>query len=302
MVFASRQDAFLLCPAPVLPQHGNMDYYTVMSEIIRLYPAPHGQCRLKGLYLDEQLHRLSDGNGTFIYANFVSSLDGRIGLKRSGQISSSMPEGLSNSNDFRLFLELQAQADCLVTHGGYLRELADDRLGNVLQVGIQDEAGDLPGWRQAQGLKPQPDIIVASASLDFPLPEDALELGQNILIATGRQADPQRVRHWENQGIEVLFAGDRYVQGEALAQALETRGYRCVYLVTGPKMLETMVRDRCLARLYLTQRLRLFGGKEYHSMVSDGVLGEAGYLQLRSLYFDTSPLDGCTQLFASYQL
>jgi len=92
------------------------------------------------------------------------------------------------------------------------------------------------------------------------------------------------------------------VEGEALAQALEALGYRSIYLVAGPKMLDTMVRDRCLLRLYLTQRHRLFGGEEFHSMVPGTELGEAGYLRLRTLYYDTTPEDGCTQLFASYDL
>lgn len=274
-----------------------------MSDIIQLYPAPQRRLRLKGLYLDEQLHRHYGRKGTLIYANFVSSLDGRIALKQAGQASSFMPEGLTNRNDFRLFLELQAQADCLVTHGGYLRELARERQGNVLQVGTQEDAGDLPGWRETQGLKPQPDIVIASASLDFPLPGTLFDQEQNIIVTTGRRADPARVRALESRGVEVVFAGgDRYVEGEALAQALEARGYVSAYLVAGPRMLETMVRDRCLPRLYLTQRQRLMGGEAFHSLVPGAELGEAGYLRLRTLYYDAASQDGCTQLFASYDL
>ena len=274
-----------------------------MNEVTQLYPATPRQLGLKGLYLSEQLHQCNKGNRPLIYANFVSSLDGRIALKQDGAASSFMPEGLTNRNDFRLFLELQAQADCLVTHGGYLRELAANRLGNVLQVGTQEGAEDLSAWRKRQGLKAQPDIVIASASLEFPLPDGLVEQGQKILIATGSQAEPNRVRDWQSRGIEVIFAGDKHhVQGAPLEQQLAVRGYCSIYLVTGPQMLETMLRDRCLRRLYLTQRHRLLGGENFHSLLAGEALGEAGYLQLRTLYYDASAEDGCTQLFASYDL
>ncbi len=275
-----------------------------MSEIIQLYPTPQRQLALEGLYLKEQLHQCGSEDGAFIYANFVSSLDGRIALKGSGHEDSFMPEGMSNRNDFRLFLELQAQADCLITHGGYLRVLAREQLGNVLQVGVQAGAEDLPDWRKLQGLKPHPDIVIASASLDFSLPDTLHDQEQSIIIATGKNADPARIRFWESKGCRVIIAGnDRLVEGDVLTQELETLGYRSIYLVAGPQMLDTMLRHNRLGRLYLTQRHRLFGSKDFHSMIPGGELGKAGHLQLRSLYYDASPEeDGGTQLFASYDL
>lgn len=274
-----------------------------MNEVIQLYPAPQCQLKLKGLYLNEHLQQIRHQDHAFIYANFISSLDGRIALKGSGHETSILPKGLSNPNDFRLFLELQAQADCLVTHGGYLRALALKKLGNVLQVGIQAGADDLPEWRRHQGLNPQPDIVIASASLDFSLPASLQEHGQSVFIATGQNADPLRIRAWEARGCKVIIAGkDRYVEGGALAQALETLGYSCIYLVAGPQMLETMLRQGRLKRLYLTQRHRLFGGQDFHSLIPGDDLGNAGHLHLRSLYYDASSVDDCAQLFASYDL
>ena len=67
-------------------------------------------------------------------------------------------------------------------------------------------------------------------------------------------------------------------------------------------MLDTMLRHNRLGRLYLTQRHRLFGGKNFHSMIPGGELGKAGHLSLRTLYYDASPDDDGTQLFASYDL
>ena len=43
-----------------------------------------------------------------------------------GIIETQLTKILTSKEDFRLFLELYAQADCLITHGGYLRALAKD--------------------------------------------------------------------------------------------------------------------------------------------------------------------------------
>ncbi len=49
--------------------------------------------------------------------------------------------------------------------GGYLRALSEGRLGNILQ--IRDK--DLVAWRRNNDLKAQPAVIIASASLNFPM-------------------------------------------------------------------------------------------------------------------------------------
>jgi len=274
-----------------------------MTEVIQLFPTPQHTCPLKGLYLNECLHQQTQRDRPFIYANFVSSLDGRIALKSNNGSTSFMPKGLSNPNDFRLFLELHAQADCLITHGGYLRALAQGRLGNVLQLDAHANGIDLAEWRIAQGLKPQPDVVIASSSLDFPLPKFLQTHGQTTLIATGKKADPERLRFWESQACDIMLAGkDRQVEGAPLTQALAARGYRSIYLVAGPQILDTMLRQKQLDRLYLTQRHQLIGGEDFHSLIPGNELGSAGNLKLRSLYLDSSSASDGSQLFSSFDL
>ena len=60
---------------------------------------------------------------------FLSSLDGRIALEDVSQSTTYIPKHLTTASDFRLFMELHAQADCLITHGGYMRALSEGRLG-----------------------------------------------------------------------------------------------------------------------------------------------------------------------------
>jgi len=268
--------------------------------VCRLFPPPCEAVDLHGLYLGLKLHELGTPGQPFVYANFLSSLDGRIALEDADG-TAHLPKSLTSPADFRLFLELQAQADCLVTHGGYLRSLAAGRLGNILQIGQRPESADLPQWRAENGLKPQPAIVVASASLDFPLPDSIREFGQTCYVATGRKADPAKVEYWRGRGCEVLFAGEGgRVEGTPLARALGERGLRSIYLIAGPEMLDTMLRGGKLGRLFQTVTHQLMGGTAFRTVSSGHEFGPAGHLKLRSLYYDPDSPEGVGQWFAQF--
>ncbi|QSA97188.1 dihydrofolate reductase family protein [Methylococcus sp. EFPC2] len=271
------------------------------KQIFRLYPPPYQPVALQGLYLGLGLHEVGTAEQPFVYANFLSSLDGRIALEDPLSGQTWLPRSLTTPDDFRLFLELQAQADCLITHGGYLRSLAEGRLGNILQVGLRPGTEDLAEWRVAQGLSPHPAIVVASASLDFPMPHSIREHGQTCLIATGAQADPDRVAYWRSQGYEVIESGPRtLVEGAPLVQELGARGYRSIYLIAGPHMLDAMIRDGKLDRLFQTITHQLMGGTAFRTLTPGAELGLFGHLKMRSLYYDpTSPAD-TGQWFAQF--
>ncbi len=268
------------------------------ATVVPLFPQPGSPRPLEGLYLEHRLHELGTAGSTLVYGNFVSSLDGRIALIEPGGAQTGVLESLTSPNDFRLFQELHAQADCLITHGGYLRALARGELGNVLQV----NAPDLVQWRAQNGLPAQPAIVIASASLDFPIHASIREHRQALHIATGRRADPVRVQAWRDLGVEVIFAGDdAMVEGGALIRELAPFGYKSLYLLTGPKMLETMLRARQLSRLYLTLRHQLLGGEHMHTLIEGAPLGTHGALALRTLYYDHGT-DGIGQWFAQFEI
>ena len=270
------------------------------KKLLRLFPAPTESVDLRGLYLGLNLHRRGRPHRPWIYANFLSSLDGRIALEDETGVPY-LPKSLTTPDDFRLFLELHAQADCLITHGGYLRSLHEGRLGNILQVGAHPLGDDLPAWRASQGLPPQPAIVVASRSLDFPMPKSLLSHGQKVYIATGQGADPLKVKAWEDRGFEVIRAGaDAEVNGGVLAERLSLKGYRTLYLIAGPMMLETMVRERCLSTLFQTLSLQLLGGEAFRSMVPGPILGETGRVRMVSLYHDANAGEGLGQWFAQF--
>lgn len=273
------------------------------ATILELYPNPGVERPLAGTYLAHGLHELGTPERPFVYANFVSSVDGRIAVVEAHTGESYVLEDLASGHDWRLFQELQAQASCLVTHGGYLRALAEGKFPDVLQVGISEQAADIGEWRQAHGLTRQPAVAVASTSLDFPLPPSLAAHGQAVFIITSHGASRNRVQAWERKGYPVLFAGSgAMVEGGPLVKVLGQLGYARLYLLTGPTMLDTMFRDGVLSRLYLTITHQVIGGREFHTLVSGPVLGAAGRLRLRTLFYDPSAPKGTGQWFASFDV
>ncbi|MEE2766332.1 MAG: dihydrofolate reductase family protein [Pseudomonadota bacterium] len=272
-----------------------------MTIVQQLLPAPGGKKTLAGLYLAHALHELGSLSDPFVYGNFLSSLDGRISLVDAGTNEPYLPKTLTNANDYRLFLELHAQCDCLITHGGYLRSMMSGKLGNILQVGTTSESTEFLDWRTSHGLAPQPAIAIASTSLEFPIPPSIRQHEQPCYIVTTARAERQRVLDWEDAGYPVIVVGDgKMVSGQALVEALRGLGYFRMYLIAGPHMLDTMIREQQLSRLYQTVSLQLLGGETFHTMIPGIPLGEKGQMQLRELYYDPGNEDQCAQFFTSF--
>ena len=273
----------------------------MVPTLLQIYPQVR-ETRLRGMYLAHRLHEIGPPGLPFVYGDFVTSLDGRIALRDTASGESSLPEELTSDSDLRLLLELHAQADCLVTHGGYLRAVGRKRLDDILQVGTVRGHDDLSSWRQANGLQAQPAVCIASASLDFPFPDSVRRHRQQVLIVTGRQSDAARRRQLEREGCEVVIAGEgSRVEGGPLVQALAHRGFRSAFLLAGPRMLETMLRDRVLSRLYVTLTHQLLGGESFHSMIEGASLNAAGRLKLAALYLDSESSNGTGQFFAQFE-
>lgn len=255
------------------------------QRLLRLFPFPPQELALEGSYLAHDLPALGSAEAPFVYADFVSSLDGRIALGDPATGASDVPRALRSAGDFRLLQELEAQADCLVTHGGYLRAIAEGRLDDILQIGMIEGSFDLASWRARRGLAPQPAVVIASASLDFPVPPSLARHGQRVIIATGAAAPLEKREALASQGYEIIVAGaGSFVEGGALTRALGALGFRSLFLLAGPRMLETMLRDRVLSRLYLTMAHRLLGGEQIHTLISGPALGPEGRLRLAALH------------------
>jgi riboflavin biosynthesis pyrimidine reductase len=273
------------------------------AQIQELYPHPGTVRPLDGIYLAHDLPALGAPEQPFVYANFVSSLDGRIAIVEAQTGESYVLEDLTSGHDWRLFQELQAQADCMVTHGGYLRALAAGKFQDILQVGLAEKARDLGRWREARGLTRQPAVAIVSRSLDFRIPPSLEQHAQPVHIITADGAPADRVASWRDRGYEVAFAGPgASVEGAPMIRTLGALGYARLYLLAGPQMLETVLRDGSLSRLYLTLTHQLIGGEMFHTLTAGPRLGRAGRLQLHTLHFDPAAPKGTGQWFASFDV
>ena len=271
------------------------------KEVIRLFPGVGETEPLQGLYLRRPI--LAGGNRTrpIVYANFLSSMDGRIALYNTQQDEHVLPSQLKCDEDFQLFLELYAQADCIITHGGYMRSLAAGRLGNVLQLPQLESTQYLHDWREEQGMASAPDVIILSGSLDFPWHESLDDSGQNVHIATGGGAQERQKQAWQQAGHHVhQFGGSEHVDVEALMKFLKQQGYKSVYLIAGPHLLQDLILHSWVDRIFLTISQQFLGGESFKTLLSGPVLGDHGQLQLQYLYMDPEGSNGVGHWYSEF--
>lgn len=266
----------------------------------QLYPLPVASHPLNGLYLSHDLRQHSAETGQpFVYTNFVTSIDGRIAIPHPTRPGLMVPKDTANERDWRLFQELAAQADMIISSGRYLRDWMDGRAQEILQTD-DPRFADLRQWRKDRGLHPHPDIAIISGSLNFPVPEILVAGGRKVVIFTTANADPKRVAALQSDSCQVIAAGEDHVEGAALVQKMGELGYHTIYSSTGPKVLHLLLAGGVLNRLYLTQANRILGGKTYSTIV-EGSLFEKGLdLQINSIYLDSAALGGLGQLFVAY--
>jgi len=256
---------------------------------------------LNGLYLGFRLHREAAAGEVFVYANFIASLDGRISLPGTDG-EQGVPASLANKRDWRLYQELAAQADVMLTSARYFRQLAKGSAQDLLPVGNEPEYADLAAWRLSQGLKAQPDVAILSRSLDIP--QAALDKidDRRILVLTGSAAPKERVSELESRGVRVLCSAEQQVDGITVRSLLSAEGYSSAYMIAGPEVHRTLL-DGGLDRLFLTQRHRLLGGDDFRSIMQGG-LDKPVDMQLRSLFLDEQSYlnESGGQSFACYAI
>lgn len=270
------------------------------GSVVQLFPQPAEEHALEGLYLSHDLRRHASKERAFVFTNYVTSLDGRIAIPREDGPGSKVPEAIQNERDWRLFQELAVQADVIITSGRYLRDYAEGKAQEILQVYDQPAFADLGRWREERGLAPQPDLAVISGSLDFPIPEVLIESDRRVIVFTHDRADKEKVASLREQTGTVIIAGEDDVHGRQMVDGLTNLGYQTVFMGTGPKVNHVLLADDQLDRLYMTLANRLLGGAPSTTLVEGKTLQPAVDMTLRHLYYDAAGLDGLGQLFAAY--
>ena len=81
---------------------------------------------------------------------------------------------------------------------------------------------------------------------------------------------------------------------------LTAKGFKHFYLIAGPKMLHTMVKDQQLSKIYLTHSQQFLGGELFNTLL-DGEVLNSPKLTLQSLFYDDASENGYGQFFSSYE-
>jgi len=272
------------------------------ASVIELYPASGTRKPLQGLYLSQGLETGKPQESPFIYSNFISSLDGRIAVPGPGRNSHQVPPAIANSRDWRLFQELATQADLLITSARYFRQSEDQEAQAELPVGSSAEFDDLRAWRIEQGLSPQPDIAIFSASLDIPVSIINRYHERNVFLITGATADSEKLGQITAAShTRVIHCGHNgHVDASLLRIRLKELGYQRVYAIAGPAVLHTLLQGKALDRLYHTTAHCLLGGTRFDTFVRGSEFDPAVCMPLRAMYLDPHAPDGAGQTLAVY--
>lgn len=274
------------------------------QNIVRLYPLPSCERPLEGLYLGDVAGAgrkpATDGAGTFVYTNFITSLDGRISQPEPRHGRRTVPPALANPRDWRLYAELAAQADVLLTTGAHLRAVAAGRHGDLLTLDHEVHA-DIRHWRREQGLPAQVPCAAVSGSLDIPASDLRTHHRGPVLVITGDVAATARAQALAQAGIEIVRAGAGLrLTGRAIIDALVERGYRRIYCIGGPRLLHALLEADVIDSIYLTLAQTILAGERYDTLTQGPPLDPPRGFDLRELYFDPYAPAHAGQLFACF--
>ncbi len=270
------------------------------ANVTRLLPAPSADMPLRGLYLEEAIHRERRRERAFIYTNFISSLDGRIAVGTDGSHPSGVPAALANARDWRLYQELTIQADVIITSGRYLREFASGDAGPVFTFDRDPDLADLREWRSTAGLAEEPALAVVSRQLDFDW-KAARRQSPAVIGIGSSDADAAVVSRLENEGIAVVLGSSRSgVTGSEIAEGLAALGHHTAFSSAGPHIAHLLFADNVLDRLYVTYVTTILGGRSYATLSEGAGLDSPFAMEPRSLYFDPAGANGGAQIFSSF--
>jgi riboflavin biosynthesis pyrimidine reductase len=273
------------------------------DNVTRLYPLPPVEHPLDGLYLAHDMRSLArEGDRPYVFTNFVTSLDGRIAIPEGEDQHMTVPRAIANPRDWRLFQELAAQSDVMITTGRYLRDYAQGQAQEIVNVN-RPRFADLRAWRESHGLSPRPDLAILSLSLRFEIPDTLTENGRRATVYTMANPDPARVKEIEAQGVQVVAGGERErVEARIMVAHMAEQGYRFIYSASGPEIMHLLLAGRVLDRLYLTYANRILASEIFATLVRGPRLHPPADFSLNTLYHDPVGLDGLGQLFASYDV
>ncbi len=212
---------------------------------------------VKGLYLRLDLQGVAQKLGRpLVISNYVCDLNDVIAKRDKGG-EFQVARELKNDSDWRLFQELTAQSDVIITGAGYLKRYAamGEKAENVIdQFSKGGEFASLGEWRESRGLKRNPDIVVVSRGLDFEIPAAAFRDNRKVIVFTTTDAAAsQRAKDYQKMGVELIGAGKVGVDGKIMIDHLRRRNYKVIKMTTGPRVLDILLKADMMDEIFITR-------------------------------------------------
>ena len=284
--------------------------------IDQVYPVKR-QVPLEGLYLDQRLMDTANQIGrSLVLTNFLTDQNGVV-AKADKEGHFQVPRELKNSSDWGRFQELIAQADVTISGGSYFKRLETSQ--DVLYPFEPGHAFERLGeWRLRAGYpRRSPDVAIVTRHLDFELPEELIRSGRRISIfTTHAMANSDKAQALYNANTNIFGSGETDVEGERMIATLaHDMGYRVIIMVSGPPILDLLLKAKRMDRIYVTEaqveipfddpatvQTMLLGGKKIseltefrlaHQFMQEHVMTEDGSLISQSfLRYDRKDLQG----------
>jgi riboflavin biosynthesis pyrimidine reductase len=275
------------------------------------------QVPLEGLYLDQRLRdRAAEIGRSLILTDFLTDKNGVIAkATKDGRFE--IPAALKNSSDWGRYQELMAQADVIISGGSYFKRLATSQ-----DILYQFEPGNafekLGQWRLNAGYKKRsPDVAIVTRDLDFELPEKLIQSGRRIVIfTTDSMANSDKAKSLSKVNTVIIGSGEGRVEGVRMIATLSNdMGYRVIMMVSGPHILDLLLKAERMDLIYVTQaqvkipfedpstvQTILLGGKKVsdlkdfhlaHEFIQESVITEdASLLSQSFLRYDRKDIRG----------
>jgi riboflavin biosynthesis pyrimidine reductase len=225
-----------------------------MQTIDQVFPV-NKQVPLEGLYLDQKLmHMATELGRSLVLTDYIMDKN-EVVAKAGDNGKFQVPAELKNPSDWGRYQELMAQADVTISSGSYFKRLktSQDILYQFEPGGVFEKLGN---WRLSAGYQGRsPDLAILSRHLDFEIPRELARTGRRIIIfTTDSMANSPEARSLENANARIVGSGEPGVDGSRLIATLaEELSYRVIMMVSGPPVLDLLLKAKRLDLLYATQ-------------------------------------------------
>ena len=251
--------------------------------IKKIYPnAKKALIKAESMYLQPLLSDIKPSNKPFYYANFLSSLDGRIAIHNEEYSTLLTPDVIKSDIDYNLFCQLHAQADCLVTNTNYINGLNNGYYGDILS----QRNKKLINWRKTKKLHHSQKIIILSNSLNFKISDKIEKYKKNITILT-TCSNKRKIEYFKKNDYKLSKVVGKNITPICLHKYVVKEKCKSVYFIAGPRIVEQMIAKKLLDRLYYSTNLKMVGASNYDTLIRGEFLNKCVNIYLKEMFIHT---------------